>query len=121
MYKSEKIAVNGQKYALRFRKWSRAAYAILQTIHKEVSIGQLTNSIADASQIKGGENNVIDIADYNSNNEYDDDNAQQLNTLNTTALLTNNLVIVATPSAAAAPVEKFTDNENYKVGIATLI
>lgn len=38
----------------RFRRWSRASYAIFASLHKEVSIGRVSKDIADASLAKCG-------------------------------------------------------------------
>lgn len=40
---------------IRFRKWSRKAYSIFASLHRHVTIGQVCNSITDASMSKSSE------------------------------------------------------------------
>ena len=44
--------------SIRFRRWSRASYAVFASLHRAVSIGRISADIADASLSKSG-NTVI--------------------------------------------------------------
>lgn len=39
---------------IRFRRWSRKAYGVLMTLHREVTLGRVCRSIADAALLKSG-------------------------------------------------------------------
>lgn len=40
---------------IRFRRWSRKAYSIFASLHRHVTIGQVCNSITDASMSKSSD------------------------------------------------------------------
>ena len=85
------------KNAIRFRRWSRAGYAVFRSLHNCVSIGFLKNVIADSSLQKSNavaQKSLNTVAVFDDSSECDDvllfDNCVVNN-----LLLQNQLQIVA--------------------------
>ncbi|UKI39896.1 MAG: hypothetical protein L6V35_03975 [Alistipes putredinis] len=45
--------------SIRFRRWSRASYAVFASLHRAVSIGRISADIADASLSKKREHHYL--------------------------------------------------------------
>lgn len=66
-----RLTNNIKLFSLRFRHWSRKAYAIFKSIGKHVTIGKLKNIIAD--RLLGKQTHAVSIVNHTEQHDREDD------------------------------------------------